>query len=211
MSELRLKRAAAASAAPSVISAAPADSGRTIPSESIRRATFPVQGAPGVDPIQARVTVVNSEKQPIVGATVTAIADNNTTKTAISSSHGNGMATIAIATRRLYQLLVAHPTSWDPSDDLTVTLFTGENTGSVICFGTGFIPGLEGRLNPILDTYHRTYLYADNIAINGGVQQPATFEVDVPFELQDSIFHTVWNVNETNGRRKQRCHGEDFR
>jgi hypothetical protein len=29
------------------------------------------------------------------------------------------------------------------------------------------------------------YLYADNIAINGGVQQPSTFEVDVPFELED--------------------------
>ena len=51
---------------------------------------------------------------------------------------------------------------------------------------TGHIPGLEGRLNPILDTHRRTYLYADNIAINGGDQQPATFEVDVPFELEDS-------------------------
>ena len=51
---------------------------------------------------------------------------------------------------------------------------------------TGHIPGLEGRLNPILDTHNRMYLYADNIAINGGVQQPSTFEVDVPFELEDA-------------------------
>ena len=78
------------------------------------------------------------------------------------------------------------PPSWDPIDNATVTLFTSENTGSVICVSTGYIPGLEGRLNPILDTHHRHYLYADNIAINGGVQQPATFEVDVPFELEDS-------------------------
>lgn len=51
---------------------------------------------------------------------------------------------------------------------------------------TGHIPGLEGRLNPILDTSNRMYLYADNIAVNGGVQRPASFEVDVPFELEDS-------------------------
>ena len=48
------------------------------------------------------------------------------------------------------------------------------------------ITGLTGRLNPILDTHNRMYLYADNIAIGGGVQQPATFQVDVPFELEDS-------------------------
>ena len=33
---------------------------------------------------------------------------------------------------------------------------------------TGYIPTLAGRLNPIRDTHDRTYLYAANIAINGG-------------------------------------------
>ena len=32
-----------------------------------------------------------------------------------------------------------------------------------------------GRLNPIRDTSDRTYLYASNIAINEGQQQPVTF------------------------------------
>ena len=40
---------------------------------------------------------------------------------------------------------------------------------------TGHIPGLIGRLNPILDTNNRTYLYASDIAINGGRQQPVSF------------------------------------
>jgi hypothetical protein len=31
-----------------------------------------------------------------------------------------------------------------------------------------------------------TSLYADNVAINGGVLQPATFQVNEPFELEDS-------------------------
>ena len=34
---------------------------------------------------------------------------------------------------------------------------------------------LAGRLNPILDTNHRTYLYASNIAVNEGQQQPVSF------------------------------------
>lgn len=51
--------------------------------------------------------------------------------------------------------------------------------------GTGYIPGLQGRLNPILDTNNRTYLYADNIAINGGQNQPVTFSVNTPCELED--------------------------
>ena len=41
--------------------------------------------------------------------------------------------------------------------------------------GTGHIPGLVGRLNPIRDTSDTTYLYADNIAINGGKPEPVSF------------------------------------
>lgn len=52
--------------------------------------------------------------------------------------------------------------------------------------GTGYIPGLKGRLNPILDSSNRTYLYADNIAIDGGKGQPVGFNVNVPFELEDA-------------------------
>lgn len=167
------------------------NSGRTIPSESIRRAMFSVSSVPRVDPIHASVAVVSSEGLSVAGATVMAIADNDTTKCAVTPS--DGVASIQIPTRRLYQLLVAHPEcpgavvrSWDPQEDITVTLFATENTGSLICMSTGYIPGLDGRLNPILDTSNRSYLYADNIAIDGGIQQPATFRVDVPFELEDS-------------------------
>jgi hypothetical protein len=167
------------------------NSGRTIPSESIRRSVFSVETSPRLDPIQAKVTVVSSEERQIVGASVTAIAANDTTKESATST--DGVATIAIHTRRSYRLLVAHPDhlgavipSWDPFDDVTVTLFPSENSGSVIFTTSGHIPGLAGTLSPILDTRHQKYLYADNIATNGGVQQPAEFEVDIPFELEDS-------------------------
>jgi hypothetical protein len=166
------------------------NSGRTIPSESTRRSLFSTSSVPRVDPITSRVTVVSSDGRPVPGATIVAIADNNTTKTAGSGS--DGLAILTIPTRRLFRLLVAHPDypgaviqSWDPKDDLTVTLFVTESTGSLVCLGTAHIPGLEGRLNPILDTLNRMYLYADNIAIDHGKQQPATFEINTPLEVED--------------------------
>ena len=51
---------------------------------------------------------------------------------------------------------------------------------------TGNIPGLSGYLNPILDTSDRTYLYASNIAINEGQQQPVTFVHGENLRLTDA-------------------------
>jgi len=167
------------------------NSGRTVPSESIRKALFSTATIPRFDPKMPGVSVVSSTGATVASASVVAIANNDTTK--IGQTDANGKVTLMIPTRRQYQLLVAHPdfpaaliSSWDPAEDIQVSLAATENTGSVICHGTGYIPGLEGRLNPILDTGKRTYLYADNIAIDGGKNQPAEFKVDQPFELEDS-------------------------
>ena len=66
---------------------------------------------------------------------------------------------------------------WMPTERaLAVELGPKDGGGSVVfAESTGRMPGLAGRLNPILDTNHRTYLYASNIAINGGQQQPVSF------------------------------------
>lgn len=50
----------------------------------------------------------------------------------------------------------------------------------------GQIPNLSGRLDPILDTHGRTYLYASNIAINEGQAQPVPFAYEAPIGLTDS-------------------------
>jgi hypothetical protein len=69
---------------------------------------------------------------------------------------------------------------------LIISIDRSDNIGSLICpHRTGQIPDLDGRLNPILDTSNRTYLYASNIAINGGENQPATFEIGKPLTLED--------------------------
>ena len=167
------------------------NSGHTVPSESIRRSLFSAATIPRVDPKNPRISVRSSEGHTIKGATVVAIAENDTTKS--GTTNDDGIVELVIPTRRAYKLLIAHPEypgaiihAWDPGEDVNITLAVTENTGSVICMSTGYIPGLSGRLNPILDTSDRTYLYADNIAIDGGKNQPATFRVDEPFKLEDA-------------------------
>jgi len=165
-------------------------SGWTVPSETVRKALFSTENIPRVDPKTPRITVFSISGAAIPAATVVAIANNGTFKDAQTNS--SGIATLTVPTRRRYQLLVAHPDypgavipSWDPAEDIQVELALTENTGSMICHGTGYILGLEGRLNPILDTSRRMYLYADNIAIDGGKKQPVTFTINHPLELED--------------------------
>lgn len=167
------------------------NAGHSLPSEHLRGAVFAVEPPPRVDPTEALVTVLDQEGNPLQGATVTALADNDTYKNGVSA--GLGVVRFVFQTRRKMHVLIAHPSrpgtifpEWDPAEDLRVTLPASENTGSVICHSTGYIPGLEGRLNPILDTSSRLYLYADNIAIDGGKQQPASFRVGLPLVLEDS-------------------------
>ena len=75
----------------------------------------------------------------------------------------------------------------DGDRELPVRLSLSRNIGSVLVHSTGYIPGLNGRLNPILDRQDRRYLYADNVAINRGELQPVRFETNVPFELEDAL------------------------
>jgi len=71
--------------------------------------------------------------------------------------------------------------------ELTINLRSAPSTtGSIICKSTCHILGLDGRLNPILDSPTRRYLYADNIAINGGEIQPVEFELNQEVKLVDA-------------------------
>ena len=57
---------------------------------------------------------------------------------------------------------------------------------------TGHLPGLKGRLNPTLDTHERTYLYASNISINEGRQQPVSFRFGEELRLTDADGNERW-------------------
>ncbi len=47
------------------------------------------------------------------------------------------------------------------------------------------MPNLTGGLNPILDDLDRMYLYATNVAIDEGKQQPVRFKLNQPLRLTD--------------------------
>ena len=81
----------------------------------------------------------------------------------------------------------AHVTqNWRPTEPLTVQLDSLPTGGSIVFPERhGRLPGLTGRLNPILDNLDRMYLYATNIAIDEGRQQPVHFRLQQPLRLTD--------------------------
>ncbi|MCE2432691.1 MAG: putative DNA binding domain-containing protein [Candidatus Latescibacteria bacterium] len=75
---------------------------------------------------------------------------------------------------------------WQPPEPLSVQLDTLPMGGSeIFTERTGHLPDLAGRLNPILDNRDRMYLYATNIAIEEGKQQPVHFKLNQPLRLTD--------------------------
>ena len=141
---------------------------------------------PAAEPDSGSASVVVTVRQDgllLAGADVLALFPNNTWKRA--STDADGEARLDLHSVHLPMTVygaadgcAAHiERDWIPSERaLAIDLAALPGGGSVMFpEGTGDIPGLLGRLNPILDTSGRTYLYASNIAINGGRQQPVPF------------------------------------
>jgi hypothetical protein len=167
------------------------NNGGTIPSESLRKALSTITPIPQIDPLNNTLKVFDNRGNAIAGAQVVLSANNGTFLQ--SETNKDGIANFTIKTRREYSVIVAHSNypsavveKYDPNVDLEITLNFIENIGSMIIQSTGYISGLQGRLNPILDTANRMYLYADNIAVDGGKNQPVHFALNQPLSLEDS-------------------------
>lgn len=82
---------------------------------------------------------------------------------------------------------------WRPNDgDISIELRTLASGGSAIfTAGAGQLAGLRGRLNPIQDDFGRTYLYAENITIEDGRQQPMYCRLGEPLVLTDTQGSTL--------------------
>jgi len=138
-----------------------------------------------------RLSVLDRAGKPVVGAQVVLQAENNTTID--GTTDASGLCQIDVPPKGRFTLLVAHERHpgaivdrVDPNVPVSIVLRDEPDTGSLIVHSTGNIPGLIGRLNPILDASNRTYLYADNIAIDSGKPQPTSFTVGEPLELEDA-------------------------
>ena len=134
------------------------------------------------------VISARSDGRSLPGTDLLLLFPNKTWKRATTDMQGE--AEIDLHTTRLPMTVFASAPghaaylerSWTPSERaLAIDLEAVPAGGSVIFpEATGHVPGLKGRLNPIRDTHDRTYLYASNIAIDGGKQQPVHF---VPGEI----------------------------
>ena len=146
--------------------------------------------------------LVHDNGNPLPDVELLVLFPNKTWKHATTSE--NGEAQIDLHTTHLPMTVYAAAPSfaahlerdWVPEHGgLKIKMQSLPEGGSVIFpEATGNIPGLFGRLNPIRDTHDRTYLYASNIAINEGKQQPVTFIPGEDLRLIDA-----------NGRESMVC------
>jgi hypothetical protein len=142
------------------------------------------------------IEITDSRQKPVPGVDVLLLkVDGTHLKMMTTDEHGLVEITEKVA--GAVTLFCAHPSfhhyrraNFDSSKPLPVQMLSSPGGGSLIIpDGTGYIPGLDGRLNPILDDQGRTYLYAQNIAIEGGKAQPVPFAVGRPFDVKDSHGH----------------------
>ncbi len=142
------------------------------------------------DPAQFKLALLYDDV-PVSDASVSLIAENATF--ILGHTNDKGIAEIQIRTQHVYSLLITHPEfpayiSYDSiaGNDLLVCFHDKNSWGSIICNSTCYLPGLLGRLNIILDSQKRTYLYAENISLDNKTSQPFYFEVNKQFTLEDS-------------------------
>ncbi len=133
----------------------------------------------------------SSEGAPIQGASVLVAYPNGTYLTASTTVDGNYHVALYRTDQPMKVLAAAEgylpfKDTIDPNRTEPVHLelmpSKDERKGLLFTRSTGYIPGVEGRLNPHRDGY----VYADNIAINGRLATPAAhFEIEEPLHLID--------------------------
>ena len=138
--------------------------------------------------------LVHYSGSPLSGVELLVLFPNKTWKSATTDE--NGHAQVDLHTTHLPMMVYAAAPGfaahleydWVPENGgLEIKMRSLPDGGSVLFpEATGYLPGLSGRLNPIRDTLDRTYLYASNIVINEGQQQPVTFIPGDDLRLTDA-------------------------
>ena len=131
---------------------------------------------------------------PVPRVELLTLFPNNTWKHATTDENGEAQVDLhsthlpmtVFAASSEYAAHLEH--NWVPAQGrLAIEMQSLPNGGAVIFpEETGYLPGLSGRLNPIRDSHDRAYLYASNIAINEGKQQPVHFIPGEDLRLTDA-------------------------
>ena len=149
-----------------------------------------------------RELFVSDEKgRPIAGADCVRVAANGTFLEGRTDEKGlwaftdhylGTVTALTAAFGHLGGIRVADRSQW--SHRLDVEMPAERRGGSTIFrTGSGDLPGLVGRLNPIRDSLGRTYIYGDNLSFQDSPDQPYAFSVEKPFMVEDA-FGTVFEV-----------------
>ena len=161
------------------------------------RLTIP-SARPPVAGIEGEVSV-SAAGHPLAGAQVVALYPNKTWMEETSDSFGR--VAFGFHSELPITVFCAAPghggqvaRDWQPPEPLSLQLEPLAAGGSItFTERTGNLPSLSGRLNPILDNLDRMYLYATNVAIDEGKQQPVQFKLNQPLRLTD-INGSEWLV-----------------
>ena len=145
-------------------------------------------------PSSDHVVFVVSSSQPVVGGNVVALFPDKTWERAVTGKnseakfdlHALHLSTTVFVAAEGFAAGVER--GWVPAERaLHVELRPLPGGGAVVFpLGTGFIPGLAGRLNPKLARLNRTCVRADNVSINDGEQQPVPFAIGEELRLTDA-------------------------
>ena len=146
-----------------------------------------------LSPAASSVTV-HSKGEALSGVEVLALFPNKTWQRATTDEAGE--AALDLYTTHLPMTVYAAAPGysgglkreWLPNRGGLAMELNRLSAGGAAIFpqATGYLPGLRGRLNPMRDTSDRTYLYADNIAIEDGRQQPVYFRLGNSIKLTDA-------------------------
>ena len=145
------------------------------------------------------VITVRAAGRPLLGVELLTLFPNKTWKRVTTDE--NGEAAVDLHTTHLPMTVFAAvdgytaylEREWTPADRALSVELDPLPAGGAVVFpeATGHLPGLSGRLNPIRDSHDRTYLYASNIAINEGLQQPVSFVLGDELRLSDAEGRTM--------------------
>ena len=158
------------------------------------RVVLPAARPPVAGGVAARVTTLREEGgKPLADAHVLMLCPNGTYREARTNSLGE--ADFVLHSRLAMTVLCAAEgfrahveRDHLPDGPLEVVMRAAPEGGSLILPDqAGNLPGIQGRMNPILDNLDRAYLYAHNVAINDGQAQPVHFALNEPVRLTDSL------------------------
>ncbi|MDE0398638.1 MAG: putative DNA binding domain-containing protein [Candidatus Poribacteria bacterium] len=151
--------------------------------------------AADTEPTPATADILTHHKgSPLSGVELLVLFRNKTWKRLTTDENGDAQVDLH-STHLPMTVFAAAPgfaahleNDWVPAKEgLVIEMQSLPDGGSVIFpKATGNIPGLSGSLNPKQDIGDRTYLYAANIAINEGQQQPVHFILGEDMRLTDA-------------------------